>query len=80
MTRQRTSSSGPASWYDPSQVFADTQRVDLFNDPPWEATLPPSPRRTSEGRARDTSWWASAKTAVVGRVAVKRGQHSHKIA
>jgi hypothetical protein len=76
MARQRTSSSGSASWFDPSQVFADTQRVDLFDDPPWEAT-PRAQRAAVADRPRATSWWAVAKTAVVSRVPLKRGLHSH---
>jgi hypothetical protein len=76
MARQRTSSSGSASWFDPSQVFADTQRVDLFNDPPWESTPPSAPRRAVAGEPRTVSWWTMAKTAVVNRVPAKRGLHS----
>jgi hypothetical protein len=77
MARQRPSSSGSASWFDSSQVFADTQRVDLFNDPPWEVTPPSAPRRPVSGESRATSWWTMAKTAVVNRVPAKRGLHSH---
>jgi hypothetical protein len=76
MARQRTSSGGSASWFDSSQVFADTQRVDLFNDPPWESTPPPAPRRAVDGESRAVSWWTMAKTAVVNRVPAKRGLHS----
>jgi hypothetical protein len=75
MSRQRTSSSGSASWFDPSQVFADTQRVDLFNDPPWELTPPSAPKRAVV-ETRTVSWWTMAKTAVVNRVPAKRGLHS----
>jgi len=77
MAKQRMSSNGSASWFDPSQVFADTQRVDLFNDPPWHAVPDPSPRRATAVEERGPSWWAMAKTAVVSRVPIKRGQHSH---
>ena len=49
MSRKRMSSRPSASWFDPSQVFADTQRVDLFNDPPWVAAPEPSPRRPTGG-------------------------------
>jgi hypothetical protein len=76
MSRQRTSSSGSASWFDPSQVFADTHRVDLFNDPPWELTPPSAPRRAIAEESRAVSWWTMAKTAVVNRVPAKRGLHS----
>lgn len=77
MARQRTSSSGSTSWFDPSQVFADTQRVDLFDDPPWDATPPQAPRSAVTAKPRPTSWWTVAKTAVVSRVPMKRGLHSH---
>ncbi len=76
MSKQRTSSTGPTSWFDPSQVFADTQRVDLFNDPPWQATRDPSPRRAIAVAERGPSWWTMAKTAVANRVPLKRGLHS----
>jgi hypothetical protein len=79
MARRRTSSHGSASWFDPSQVFADTQRVDLFNDPPWEATPPPSSGPAIVDEPRSTSWWGMAKTAVASRVPLKRGLHSHSI-
>ncbi len=77
MAKQRTSSIGSASWFDPSQVFADTQRVDLFNDPPWVVAPDPSLRRTVVVGDRGPSWWELAKSAVVSRVPMKRGQHSH---
>ncbi|MGD0380473.1 MAG: hypothetical protein ABSC30_10865 [Acidimicrobiales bacterium] len=78
MSRERMSSNG--SWFDSSQVFSDTQRVDLFNDPPWEAAPDPSPRRASVGGGREESRWALAKTVVVSLLPSKRGQHSHKTA
>ena len=73
------SSSGPIAWFDPSQVFADTQRVDLFNDPPWVATPEPSPRRATGGGPRAGSRWTLAKTAVVSRLPLRRGQHSQRV-
>jgi hypothetical protein len=73
------SSSGLVSWSDPSQVFADTQRVDLFNDPPWVAAPDPSPRRPAGGGGREGSRWTTAVSAVVSRLPRKRGQHSHRI-
>jgi hypothetical protein len=71
------SSGGAASWFDPSQVFADTQRVDLFNDPPWVAD--PAPRRADPGGTRQGSRWTMAKSAFVSRLPSRRGQHSPKI-
>ena len=73
------SSTGSVSWFDPSQVFADTQRVDLFNDPPWVAAPDPSPRRAPTPPPRQASRWAVAKTAVVSLLPLRRGQHSHKV-
>jgi len=66
-----------ASWFDASQVFADTQRVDLFDDPAWET----SPAAV-DARERDTgpSRWATLKASVAGWTLLKRGQHSHKLA
>jgi len=66
------------SWFDSSQVFSDTQRVDLFNDPPWVAAPEPSPRRSPGGGTREGSRWTLAKSAVVSRLAIKRGLHRHK--
>jgi hypothetical protein len=63
-----------ASWLPPSQVFADTQRVDLFNDPKWETSHYPSRgARQSDGR----SWWAGLKAVLhpKGATPKKRGQH-----
>jgi hypothetical protein len=71
------SSGGAASWFDPSQVFADTQRVDLFNDPPWVAD--PDPRRVNAGGTREASRWTMAKSALVSRLPIRRGQHSPKV-
>jgi len=73
------SSSGAASWFDPSHVFADTQKVDLFNDPPWDAAPDPGSKRANSGDAREASRWTTAKSAVVSRLPMKRGQHSPKI-
>ncbi len=73
------SSNGSVSWFDPSQVFADTQRVDLFNDPPWVAPPEPSPRRPTGSGTREGSRWMMAKTAVVSRLPIKRGQHSQRV-
>jgi hypothetical protein len=74
MGRQRS-----FQWYDSSEVFSDTRRVDLFNDPPWETPSPPSARATTL-EARPASWRATVKAAVAGRIFTKRGQHSHKLA
>ena len=64
-------------WYDQSQVFSDTRRVDLFNDPPWET--PPPPGHTSVLERPGPSRWTAVKSALLGSV-MKRGQHSHKLA
>ncbi|HYA69479.1 MAG TPA: hypothetical protein VED63_12175 [Acidimicrobiales bacterium] len=64
MSRQQKEST---AWLDPSQVFTDTQRVDLFNDPKWETTEA-MPRRSG------TKW------GTVRRVLVRRGRHSRSVA
>ena len=73
------SSSESVSWFDSSQVFSDTQKVDLFNDPPWVAAPDPSPKRPAAADDRETSRWTMALTAVMSRLSVKRGRHSHRI-
>ena len=72
MTRPRSS-----PWYDSSQVFADTRRVDLFDDPPWEAAPPTADRRMLEQEDRLGSRW-TVKSSFLGRVLNKRGLHSQK--
>lgn len=64
MSRQQREST---AWLDPSQVFTDTQRVDLFNDPKWETTEA-VPRRSG------ITW------GTVRRVLVRRGRHSRNVA
>lgn len=60
-----------ASWLQPSQVFADTQRVDLFNDPKWETSpYPARAAREADGRSR----WALMKSALRHRAPHRRGQ------
>jgi len=69
MSRQQRES---IAWSDPSQVFTDTQRVDLFNDPKWETTES-SPRRSAASGL-------GARLGSVRRILVKRGRHSRSIA
>lgn len=56
------------SWSQPSQVFTDTQKVDLFNDPCWEVSLPPErhrrPRRPKVHRVHNLA---------------KKGRHSRGV-
>ncbi len=75
------SPSGSVSWFDSSQVFSDTQRVDLFNDPPWVVSPDPdpAPKRSTGGGPRAGSRWTMAKTALVSKFPLRRGQHSHKV-
>ena len=79
MNRPRQSSGESASWFDPSQVFSDTRKVDLFNDPPWEATTRPSPRPAGDEHRGAPSWWTTAKTAVVDLIKTMVGR-GHKVA
>jgi len=60
---------------DRSQVFADTQRIDLFDDPAWEVAPVGARRVTTTDRQAQQSWWAALRS-VVGRPLLKRGQHS----
>ncbi|HEY3941507.1 MAG TPA: hypothetical protein VGL60_03400 [Acidimicrobiales bacterium] len=39
-------------WPDRSEVFADTARVDLFDDPSWENNAGHPPRRVRHGAHR----------------------------
>lgn len=60
-----------ASWLPQSQVFADTQRVDLFNDPKWETAYHPGRgARETDGRSR----WSAMKSALLHRAPHQRGQ------
>jgi len=69
MSRQQKES---MAWSDPSQVFTDTQRVDLFNDPKWETT-DSLPRRSAASGL-------GARWGGVRRILVKRGRHSRTMA
>jgi hypothetical protein len=77
MVRQRTSTREPRSWNDPSQTFADTQRVDLFNDPRWEAPGRSSTRGGPAARSPEAGW-VGARLAAVRRALGERGQHSRR--
>ena len=65
------------SWFDSSQVFADTNRIDLFDDPPWNTAVRPRPRKNNSQEARP-SWRSMVKRVAFGHSLGKRGQHSHK--
>jgi hypothetical protein len=76
---RRSSIKESQSWLPPSQVFADTQKVDLFNDPRWETT-PGSPARrpvADESRRRPTR--VIGKASAFRRVLMKRGRHSRNL-
>ncbi len=79
MVRPR-SSFKESPWLPPSQVFTDTQKVDLFNDPPWETGAASSPRRSVADETRRSLRWTLGKAAAFRRVLQKRGQHSRTIA
>jgi len=64
-------------WCHPSQAFTDTEKIDLFNDPPWETVPSPSPRRAAPAASVET---ARRKVVVVRRMLMKRGQHGHSVA
>jgi len=75
MSRQHRES---AAWFHPSEVFSDTQRVDLFNDPKWETAVVAPRRSTAE--ALGTSRWAISTWGHVRQILGKRGRHSRTIA
>lgn len=75
MARQRWNPD-ESSWSDPSQVFTDTQRVDLFNDPRWESSSHSSSRRSVALKTRDHSDRTTGKASAFWRHLVKRGAHS----
>jgi len=64
MARRRT------SFMHASQVFTDTQKVDLFNDPRWEASS--VPERGAQSRL--------AMMVPGVRSLVKKGRHSRTVA
>jgi hypothetical protein len=66
-------------WFHPSQVFTDTERIDLSNDPRWETTSHSSTRRLVADGTDGRTKWATAKWDTVRRVLVKRGQHSRHL-
>jgi|GEM_PF-3556986 hypothetical protein len=78
MVRPR-SSFKESPWLPPSQVFTDTSRVDLFNDPPWETGSDFSFRRTPDESRRPLRWTAG-KAGSLRRLFVKRGRHSRHLA
>jgi hypothetical protein len=73
MVRQSTDS----GWLSrPSEVFTDTGRVDLFNDPPWDS-IPQQP--SSRNMADVVMDIAKRGVDLVRRVLIKQGQHSRKV-
>ncbi len=76
MARQRPFYKESPSWLDASEVFTDTQRVDLFNDPRWETTVRPSARRVMADEPRGGPRGTIAKALAFRRVLMKRGRHS----
>jgi len=76
MARERSSFRESPSWLSASEVFTDTQRVDLFDDPRWELTAPPAPRRAVPGEPRRASRGTSGVASVLRRTFMKRGRHS----
>lgn len=59
------------SWSDPSLIFSDTQRVDLFDDPRWE---------TGSSAERDPESRPSLRRAASRIIPFrpKRGRHSQR--
>ena len=51
-------------WSDASQVFSNTQRVDLFNDPRWESTSCSHSRQTVTEEIKSTLGCKIGKAAM----------------
>jgi len=79
MAKAHSSFRQPTSWLPESHVFTDTQRVDLFDDPPWEMT-PDESRRAASDAARRPFRRATDRTTTLRRVLRKRGRHSRSAA
>jgi len=80
MIRQRSLFRESTSWVDPSQVFTDTHKVDLFNDPPWELVSPTSARQAVDDETRRPRRWTTGTATAFRRILMKRGQHSRHLA
>jgi hypothetical protein len=77
MARQRVSFTESTSWFHPSQVFADTSRIDLFDDPKWETSLPTTSSRPTAKEVNVHSLGGLMKAAAFRLIPMKRGRHSH---
>ena len=62
-------------WSDASQVFSNTQRVDLFNDPRWESSSPSPARRTVTEEVKGSLGSTIGKAALFWHAVLKRGLH-----
>jgi hypothetical protein len=76
----RSSSPNSPSWFHPSQVFTDTQRVDLFDDPKWETMSHRTPRSSSTEHVRRPFGRTKDNGIGVRRVLMKQGRHSRRLA
>ena len=76
MVRQRWTVEEQSLWSDASQVFSNTQRVDLFNDPRWERSSPSPSRRTVTEEVEGSLGSTIGKAATFWRGLWKRGLHS----
>ena len=76
MVKQRRSVEEQSLWSDASQVFSNTQRVDLFNDPRWESSSPSPSRRTVTEEFKGSLGSTIGKAAMFWRGLLKRGLHS----
>ncbi|HTZ10268.1 MAG TPA: hypothetical protein VMB72_14425 [Acidimicrobiales bacterium] len=65
-------------WLDTSQVFADTRRIDLFNDPAWGTASAGPGRGTAAPERAGRSWLGTWRTARSALSLHKRGAHSRK--
>ena len=63
-------------WLAQSQVFADTRKVDLFNDPKWEIAPPPTRGREAP---KDSSGVFGSAFSSLRRRLIRRGAHSRSL-
>ena len=75
MVKQRRTVEEQSLWSDASQVFSNTQRVDLFNDPRWESTSPLPARRIVTEEIKGSFGSTIGKAAMFWRSLWKRDFH-----
>jgi hypothetical protein len=78
MVKPRRTVEEQSLWSDASQVFSNTQRVDLFNDPRWESSSPLPARRTVTEDVEGSLGRTIGKAAMFWRSLLKRDVHRRR--